>query len=278
MMDQSAIQHIEENAAAVALNGELLHTLFSSEGSVPVTALPKDFNLHSMEKYLPHRVRYRAQFVTSHPTSFANYHDQRGMEAPVFVDRDRMKAVAIYNLHSGESAGHGDDTATLQLEKTAAFKDYEQFTSSGQHSQRSIAEWVEDWRDFITAIDTEGDSIPMARLIATLRNIDIESARKVNSSEGDFSATRSALESIEAKSSAGSMPKVLIFTCNPYHGLPDQEFRFRIGILTSGDKLTFSARRIQEEGDTEATAEKFCETLRAWLPANADIYQGVISL
>lgn len=274
-MDHTAIKLIQDSAAAVALSGD---ALVDVRAHTPVVALPDNFKVQSLEKYLDGRVRFRASFRTAHINSFAAYHEQHDMAAPMFIDPDEMAAVAIYNLGDEGVPGHGDHTATLKLEKTAPFKAFLRLASNSPHSQRAIAEWVEDWRDYVHAYDANDAEIPPARLAATLRTIDIESARKVTSTEEDFSATRSALESIEAKSGAGSLPKYLVFTCEPYLGLPAQQFAFRVGILTGDKDVKFSVRRIQEEADTEATAEAFVSAIRSWAPAKTAIYQGTYTL
>lgn len=277
-MDKTAIQQIQDTAAAVALARDVLDHSNALAESRPVIALPENFELHNLEQYLPGRTRYRARFTTAHIKSFADYHEKQGMEAPVFIDRDKMRAQAVFNLGDSASPGHGDDTATLALDKTAAFRAFENLAGAHKLNQREIAEWVEDWRARIQAVDGEGKEIPISKLVRTLRNIDIKAARDVNSSEGDFSSRRSAMESVEANSTEGAMPKVISFTCEPYHGLGEQEFRFRISLLTGGDTLAFSVHRIQEEADTEVTADHFCQVLKNHLAGNAVIYQGSIAL
>ena len=274
-MDHTAIKHIQDTAAAVALSKNSLDT---ASRFTPLAALPENFAIHSLERYLYGRARYRAALETKHIASFAAYHQEHGEHAPVFINPDAMSALAIFNLGDIESPGHGDDTASLRLEKTAPFKAYLAITQNGPHSQKAIAEWVEDWRDHISAVGTDDTAIPVVTLAATLRNIDIEAARNVNSTAGDFSASRSAMESIEAKSTVGKLPKVVIFRCSPYHGLPEQDFRFRVTINTGDDKVKFSAQRIQEEADTEATAEMFTHVIATALADDTTILQGTFKL
>lgn len=273
-MDQTAVKQIQDTAAAIAL---AQGPLASVSEATPLVALPDNFALHDLERYLPQRSRFRASFRTAHIASFADYHQEHG-PAAIFIDPEAMAAISIYNVGTTDEPGHGDHTAALQLEKTASFKAFLRFIGAGPHDQRTIAEWVEDWRDYVTGYDSEGTEIPPIRMAAGLRKVDIESARKVSSSESDFAANRSVIEDIEAKSADGSLPSFVSFACAPYHGLTEQIFQFRISVVTSGEKLRFSTRRVQEEADTEETATQFVEVLKEAVGTDAPIYQGTYQL
>lgn len=274
-MDKTAIQTIQDSAAAVALSAAAI----SGVGKhVPLAALPDNFELHSLEPYMPGRARFRARFKTSHILSFAEYHTVHG-PACIYINPDEMCATTIYNAGTVDDPGHGDHRASLQLEQTAPFREFLRFTrDGGKHDQRTIAEWVEDWREHVTGVDAEDQEIEPIRLAIALRKVDIEAARKVSSSEGDFAANRSVTENIEARASQGSLPSYVLFRCIPYHGLPEQVFAFRISILTGDDKLRFSTRRVREEGDTEQTADNFVQVLSESVSTDETIYQGVYNL
>lgn len=271
-MDKTAIQEIQANAAALQLGSRVKDT------EVPVAALPKDFAIHSLEQYQAFRARFRGQLSTQHVVSFVSYHKQAGAAAPVFIDPSCMKAVAIFDLGDVDAPMHAEHRATLEMEKTAPYRAFVAFTQKTGHAQRDMAEFVEDWRQYITAFDDEDAEIPVKNLIATIRRLTIESARKVDSTEGNWSSSKSALEKIEAKSEAGAMPKALVFTCQPYKDLPDQEFHFRIGLRASGDSLAFSVFRIQAESDEEKTAEAFVSLLSGQLQDGTTLYQGSFSI
>lgn len=273
-MDDKAIKQIQDAAAAVALSQGVLANINHDH---PVAALPDNFKVHDLEKFLPNRTRYRASLATESLATFTAYHDSQD-PAPVFINPDNMAATAIYNLGDVVDPGHGDHTSTLTLEKTAPYRAYLFLAKSSPHTQKAVAEWVEDWRDHVTAYDSDGNPIHALQLAATLRNIDIEAARKINSTDSDFSATRSTLENIEAKSGVGKMPSVVVFTCEPYLGLPVRQFKFRIGVMPTEKGLNFATRRIQEEADTQAMADDFVQVVRAHLGETATIYQGTYTL
>lgn len=274
-MDSTAIKEIQNGAIALELGKRVNDT------EVPVAVIPKDFNVHSLERYQEFRSRLRASLNTSHIDSFVGYIGaQRADDGdPIFVDPDDVSAKVIFDLGDEQTPGHCDHTAILKLRKTAAFEAYEDLferIGRGGIGQRALAEWVEDWRSCIFAYGEEDSEIDVKRLIATIRRVSIEGIRKADSSEENYSSSRTTLEEITAKSEAGELPEWLEFVTEPYHGLPQQKFRFRISIRTGGDQLSFGAFRIQEGRDAEVIGENFIAELKQHLP-EATLYQGVFS-
>lgn len=267
-MDSTAVKEIQDSTAAIALAPSINKT------HVPIAALPSNFTIHSLEKYQPNRSRFRGVFATHHLDSFASYHESVCTSAPVYVDPDEMAALAVFDQGTVEAPGHREHRARLNLQPTAPFKSLRKLAEKPEVSQRDLAEWIEDWREYIIAIGSDDQRIEPKALIATVRNITIEALRKSDSSEADFSSSRTALEKIEAKSDSGALPKLIIFTCEPYKDLPPQDFRLRMSIRTGSDKPSFKILRIQEELDTETTAENFVDLLKNCLDVDAQIYQG----
>lgn len=127
--------------------------------------------------------------------------------------------------------------------------------------QRDLAEFLEDWRTNVEALDGEGEVIPIAKVIQTIRNVKIDASKSVASEEQDFSAAKSFLEKIDAKGQDGDFPKYLTFGCVPYDGLAAREFAFRLSIRTEGNTVRFVVRRICPEKDQEEMAEEFADIL-----------------
>lgn len=266
-MDHTAIKFIQDTAAANYGADQLIKM------GAPAIALPKDFSLHSLEKYRPSKNRFTGHFVTSRTASFVAYHLVHGASVDLFVDPSAMSATAIYDLGDKFIPGHCEHSASLTLQPTAELSAYMAVVNN-THSQRFLAEWIEDWRDCVTAIDEDDATIPIKQLISTIRNITIEGVAKRDNEEGNFSSKKTAIESVEAKSSVGKLPKILKFTCVPYKGLPGQSFAFRLSIKTGTEKPSFSVYRVQGELEDENTAEAFCQLINGCLGGEARIYHG----
>ncbi|WP_235593486.1 DUF2303 family protein [Pseudomonas syringae pv. tomato] len=77
----------------------------------------------------------------------------------------------------------------------------------------------------------DGEDIDLRRAAGAIRSITIEQARKSEHVVGDMSASRSAMDQIEAKSAEG-LPAELLFSVIPYEGLQAQTIQLRVAVLT----------------------------------------------
>lgn len=127
-------------------------------------------------------------------------------------------------------------------------------------SQKTLAEFLEDWGDHIQAYNAEGDAIALTRAISAVRRLTIESSRKEDHEVQDFKASRSALENVEARSDHG-MPSGFRFTCIPYNGLAERSFELRLSVLTGGDAPALVARIKRLEAVQEEVGQEFMELL-----------------
>lgn len=268
-MDHTAIKQIQDTATA-SIAAQQIGKFDTAE---PVVALPENFKLQSLDSFMPNKTRYSGKFDTSRPASFVSYHTAQEVDADVFVDPKKMAATAIYDAGTIDEPGHCKHRATLTLEKTAEFSAYMKMVDKTV-PQRELAEWIEDWREVITAVDEDDAEIPIKALIATVRSITVEALAKRNTEEGNFSSQRTTMQNVEAKSSVGKLPKAMFFTCIPYKGLPSQKFVFRISIKPAPDKTMFSTYRVQGELEDETTAENFCILISDQLGGESKIYHG----
>jgi uncharacterized protein YfdQ (DUF2303 family) len=269
MFDKEAIKQLQEgesiSSAVVALQAE--------ETTGNLVALPSDFKVHDLEQYLPNRRRARGTMNTEDLSSFASYftaHAEAG--ATVFVDKDAMKAVGVLNLGSATEPGHADNKAVLSLKSLAAYDSLRKIANGQAQTQGAVAEWMEDWQDMIECwsqaedvalleksnIDNDPHNVFLAnaKAIAAVRNITIDAARKVESEEGQLSASKSAFESVKA-SSKHTLPTHISFTTVPYMGLEERCFVLRLGILTGGDKTAITLRIVKMEEHQQEMAEEF---------------------
>lgn len=255
-MDKSAIEQIQQGQTVETLNEQLTLKAFA----VPMLAAPDNYTVHDLESKLPGRVRYRGKFETRLPESFINYcadHDTVG--AVCFVDPERMNAVAVLNLGTEDSPGHADFTATLNMKQTAEYVSL--LEHNGQRlSQRKLAEFVEDWQHCVAALDAEGKPVNLARAIMAIREMSIEANSKRESEVGDFRGSRSALESVEAKSKH-ELPNALVFTCTPYNGLKARDFELRLSVLASKEDPQLVVRIKRLEAIQEAMGKELAELI-----------------
>lgn len=274
-MDNTAIQQIQLSEATRAIN-EALENGLVRDGS-PVAALHKNFELVDLEGHLPHRTRYRGRMTTSIIDDFVKYvkdHQQAG--SVCFINPDKMNAKAIFNLGDKELPGHADFTAELKLDMTAEYRSLLQKNGQAQ-SQQDFAEWAEDWREFITFHDEKMETVESSRAIAGIRRMTIQQTRKEDHEVGNFHASRSALESIEAKSEHG-IPASFTFVCTPYNSLGEHTFTCRISTLKGGDAPRFTYRIVQMEYQAELISESFLEILQdRFVETDLEIYRGEFS-
>jgi uncharacterized protein YfdQ (DUF2303 family) len=240
-MDSTAIEKIREGATVEAMQS----ALDKVQTSDPLIAAPSEFKIHDLEEFMPGRSRYRGSMSTSSPDDYVRYccdHDSIG--AKCFVDPESMSARAFFNLGTEDDPGHADFTASLKLDKTAEYRALCQ-VNGDRMTQKTLAEWLEDWSFMIQPFNGEGDTVDVKKAISAVRRITIEAHRKEDHEDQDFKASRSALESVEARSDSG-LPSGFIFTCVPYNGLGERSFECRLSVITGGDtpKLVVRIKRL----------------------------------
>ena len=270
-MDKSAIQEVATMAIA-GIDAVEKAITNSPVSSIPAVALPKDMIIHQLEHLLPSRTRFRGKFQTSQIKEFAAYFEQQAEETTVFVDEDNMAAYAFFNMGTAEEPGHCDHQAILALRKTAPFKAL-LAVNAQKISQKSLAEWVEDWRDYISCHEIIGGPVlNIATAIASIRKVTIAAQAEKQTTVGNLSAERSDFERIEAKGDA--LPSFLAFKCEPYQSLPEREFTVRIAIHTDGNAPSFTLHIIRNELQEQEISQDLAKCLAAALPESSNILVG----
>lgn len=255
---------------ALEILEERLHAAAELPTHTPTRLVPKGMELVSLEEYQEHRSEYRGLFCTQSIEDFATY-AAAFPGAKCFVDQESMTAENFFDLGDDAHPGHGRHRAHLALSKTAAFKSL--LSVSGcQHSQKGLAEWLEDWRDFITPIGTDD----IKKAIAAVRNITISAKADATFIDEDFRGSRSVAEEIEAKSQE-TLPTGFTFECEPYHGLLPRTFSLRLSVLTGEASPKLVLRITRWEEYQEAMALEFTDLLTHHLGeegADTTIYLG----
>jgi uncharacterized protein YfdQ (DUF2303 family) len=228
----------------------------SIEGNTnALVALPSDFTTHDLERYNPTRRRARGLMTTSNMPDFAAYvehHQEDG--ACIFIQQEKMTAIAVLNLGTPTDPGHADNTAILAPKKTAAYTALKSIATGTGCAQQKMAEFLEDWPAQIKCFNDAG-------AITAIRKITIENLKKLENSEAQLSASRSAFESVTATSTE-PLPTTIYFKTVPYHGLQAREFVLRLGILSGGDKPAVNLRIINQEQHDEDMAIELADLVK----------------
>lgn len=268
-MFKEAITALQEGTSIKAAN--------SSLSVEDVSALPSDYALHDLEKYMHARRRVRGTMATSVLASFAAYcvlHGEAG--AAVFINPQDMAATAVLNLGNPEQPGHADNLAKLTLKKTAAYTALTQHANGTGYKQATIAEFLEDWAEHVTCFNDAGP-VTTPKAIAAIRKLTIESMRKLESSVQQLGASMSAFESVQA-SSVDPLPTTLYFDCQPYADLNSRQFVLRLGVLTSGEKPTVNLRIVKDELHAEEMANELATLIEGHFSSDAfDVLLGSYS-
>ena len=252
-LDSTAIAQIQQMAFNKAVEQSL------SDSDCPAIAVPAGVSIEDIEYLQNGRFRFRGVMRTGHIEDFVRYstgYSEVGSRC--FIDAAEMSAVSVFNLGTIAEPGHADNTAALKLVKTAPFSAL--LDIDGRKSaQKILAEWIEDWGDFLTGFDAEGQVIPAKKAAGAIRKITLEAVKSSDYEEGDFNAKRSVMESVEAKTK-DIMPVAFEFKCFPYEGLEERALSLRLSILAS-DQPILVLRIVQLEAVKEAIATEFRDLL-----------------
>lgn len=227
----------------------------------PTALLPQNTSIESLERFAVERFRFRGAMDTTSIDDFVRYsvaYAQEEEKARCFIDADNMLARSIFNIGTLDNPGHADNAASIKLKKTAPFRAL--LAINGDHlNQKQIAEWLEDWSDYLLAFDAGGNTMTIAQAAQAVRRVTIQQATQADHEDSDFSGKKSLMQSIEA-SSKEVMPVAFEFKCVPYEGLGERRFILRNSLLKSSDPV-FVLRIVQLEAQEEAIANEFRDLL-----------------
>lgn len=219
------------------------------------------------------RSRFRGKFVTSVLAEFAAYVNVNATSAARgFIDPSDFSAVCIMNLGDEATPGHADWRAILNLTEVAGFRCVKA-NNGKKFSQRELAEWCEDWIDYLTLDGKQ----TMVEAIAAIRNVQVSQKKVVSDSVGNLNASRTALEQLQFDSHANELPSVLTFTTEPFVGFEPRKFAFRLAATTTCDVTTWALRIMRMESAMEAVADEFKDKLQKAIIATYDFRIGSFS-
>ncbi|MDR5610256.1 MULTISPECIES: DUF2303 family protein [unclassified Arsenophonus] len=257
-LDGTAISQIQD----LTIAGIYLDPIKKTD--CPAVIMPENHEIRSLEGLNLTRYRFRGVMKTISIVDFVNYSMRYAQTDGVrcFIDTEKMTAKTIFNIGTLDEPGHADNQALISLKKTAPFRDL-LIIDGYKQSQKQLAEWLEDWRDYLTAFDAEENALDIKKAISAVRRITIEATHSSEHEDSDFSAKRSVLENVEAKSK-DVMPAYFEFTCVPYEELSKRRIKLRYSILTGGEVPAFVLRIVQLENLEEKIAQEFSDLLSTY--------------
>ncbi|CAH3672890.1 TPA: DUF2303 family protein [Klebsiella oxytoca] len=254
-LDSGTFQQVKD----LVLSGYHLNDIHGL--ACPTALLPQNTSVESLERYSLERFRFRGAMDTTSIDDFVRYsvgYAQEDDKARCFIDADNMLARSIFNIGTLDNPGHADNVASIKLKKTAPFRAL--LAINGDHlNQKQIAEWLEDWSDYLLTFDASGNTMTIAQAAQAVRRVTIQQATQADHEDSDFSGKKSLMQSIEA-SSKEVMPVAFEFKCVPYEGLGERRFSLRNSLLKSSDPV-FVLRIVQLEAQEEAIANEFRDLL-----------------
>jgi uncharacterized protein YfdQ (DUF2303 family) len=273
-MDSTAIELIQKTAIAAAG----LNRLAADTPAIILTDGTGGEKIVSLEPFAAVRSRFRGTMSTPSFDDFVAYvkdvaDNEVGGVVPTFVDVDAMAATTFFNLGDFEDPGHADWRAKLNLKPTAAFSALCDIDGK-KLSQKALAEWLEDWNDFVSAEYEAGDG-DLKRAITAIRKLTIDTRGSTTHGVTATSTQRSALEEIEAK--ADNLPVGFSWVCEPYVGLKQRIFRVALSVLTGGTEPQLVLRWVRREAVIEDIAKEFKTTLQERLDGSAEVSVGTFA-
>ena len=254
-LDGSAIKQVQD----LVLSGYYMEDI--QRLACPTAVLPAGTGIESLERFSSERFRFRGAMETTSIDDFVRYssgYAKENEKARCFIDADNMLARSIFNIGTLDNPGHADNVASIKLKKTAPFRAL--LSINGDHlNQKQIAEWLEDWSDYLIAFDADGNTMKIAQAAQAVRRITTHQTQASDHEDGDVSGKKALMQSIEA-SSKDVMPVAFEFKCVPYEGLGERAFSLRNSLLKSNDPV-FVLRIVQLEAQEEAIANEFRDLL-----------------
>ena len=272
-MEQAAVKQIAD--LAISAQSKLPVQV---DGTASIAILPEGFKLHSTEQFNAQRDRYRGVYHTTAIPSFIQYIEFRNNgedeNVQTFINAHKgLSARTFLNLGDVIDPGHGDDTATLSLEKKAEFARAESLNGRRQR-QQDLIDYIDDWAEFLTAHNDAGE-IELDKAIRALRKVKITKGSELDSQVRDFGHQVSAMEKLEATGVDENLPHFFILSTECFHGLNPRDVKLSLRISANNDDAPgFVLRIVGEEALTEALAEEFKDILTEKLKGQGQIFQG----
>lgn len=234
-----------ENVTAVLENSALNHANDLVDQSKDIILLSDSARVHDLEKFSATKRRMSGSFETTSISSLSQFakstvSESTEINSPSCFIGDNGRAKLIFNFGNTETPLHQDLSAGISLKKTAVFAEIIRLKDE-RLNQRELAEFIEDFHIYTTALDKDGKEINQSVAIAAIRNMSIESSKSVNQTTEEYKDTSSAFASVEAKFKDAT-PAYLKFTIPAFNEIDERVFIFRISVITSDERIKLALR------------------------------------
>lgn len=245
--------------------------------------LPPGATLATAEKFALAPRFHRHHYETERLGDFIEYTRQAaalatGGEPTVYVRAAGNGARALFDHGSPDTPAWGHHDAVLSLRETPAWAAAQKM-ARGINDQRAVIDWLEDWPSHLTAHSPDGEDIPLARAISTLRRVSLEAKASATTEEGDFARQRTEMERIEARGADEAMPAYFVLHSPIYVGTNTLDIVLRLSVRATDKSPGLALRVVGQETLAEATAIWVEDTLRAAFDGTvAGVYVGDLTV
>jgi uncharacterized protein YfdQ (DUF2303 family) len=277
MVDKTAIQEINAQNSLKAINGYLV------DKDNDVIALPEGSSLHDLTQFDSVKRWFTGRYKTTSLEGFLGYVNDNIKNgcSEIFISVEDMSACAIFDLYTIEKApARAEHQALLKMKATPEYQAIKDLCGGVKHSvrddklsQREMAEWMEEWREFITPVDSSDKEINIARAINAIRGMTVEASRKMESSVGDMSESRSTLDRIDAKGKEVTVAGFIAEDIYCYSDLQPKTLKVKFSIITDAEKIAFKARMLLQDKVKEELGQDLADKINASINID-DIYLG----
>lgn len=253
-----------ENVDTILENSAINYANEIVDDSKDIIFLSSSTNVHDLQKFSKTKRRMNGRFKTSSISALAEFAESTIKESPeidtpsCFVG-ENGQASLFFNFGSIENPLHQDLIGSVNLKKTAVFKAIENLKDQ-QLNQRELAEFIEDFNEYVVALDKNGEEILQSAAVAAIRDMSIEAQRNVGQKSEDYRDESSAFASVEAKFK-GATPAYLKFNIQPFSEMSEHQFIFRISVLTTNDRISLMLRCARWDEILESVNIEFQEKL-----------------
>lgn len=259
-MDASAIQRLEQ----------IIHAGSETATDLPSMIIAQGNQLVSLEKFAETPARHRAAITTQRIPDFIAYaSDHIQPESALFIDPENLTAKCIMNY----AGGWGDHAVTLKLSETP---EYASVKKGVTFSQKALQEWLDDYGVSITPKGADGGDIALSAAYQAIAKVEIKKTNTATSEVGDFKATRTGLEDIEAKGVSSQLPAHFILNAALYEGMESRDIQLKLSVKWDDkNNPLFSLRIVGHDALKKLVIEELEGKLSA-IPTKT--YVGVVQI
>lgn len=266
-----AIQRIEQLSQAA-------HAMPATH--VPAVLAPGGAQVIDLEEFQERPARLRQTFRTERINDFVTYilAADGDRHPTVYVSPSGDKATAIIDHGTDEAPEWGHHRAELALVKTREYQALESLCAHPR-SQQDLIDYLEDWaRDGLVECLVDGEPVGASAAIAAVRRVDLKATEQATHVQDNFSASRTAIEQIEARGATGSLPGHIKLMAPMYVGTGQRDIYARIGVRAGKDgQPAFGIRIMQLDTLVEAVAREVEQTLIEHLRGECDVFVGHVT-